>query len=270
MARPVSVPARLLGCTTLWTVLRNVPYFSRRNEKVIDRSVLSVSLSISASISPGLISELDDRIRIDFQRLDERFFSLVAISAIVVAIGCAMEGPELFHELWPEKFACFSGQWVKRVGLIGWFLVVLGVAAEGVFEIYDHHASGLLQTFDEVLLTEAQTNAGSAQLSALDAAAAAQKARKQSSDADTLAANAEKDIVSAKKHAAEAELRLADATERTLRLEQQLSWRTVTLEQKEKLKELLLLPRPFLPLRNLKISIQYLTRILKLKSMPMS
>jgi hypothetical protein len=227
---------------------------------VINQSVLSVSSSIKAFVSPGLISELDNRIRLDFQLLDHRFFSMVAISAIVVAIGCAMEGPDLFHELWPDGFPCFSGQWVKRVGLIGWFLVVLGVGAEGVFEIFDHHASGLLQTFDEVLLAEAQNNAGSAQLSALGAAAAAQKAREQSSDASTLAEDAENNIVSAKEQAAEAESRLAKATERTLRLEQQLSWRTVTPEQKEKLEKLLLWPRLFLPLRKLKVSIQYLNQ----------
>src|SRR5215469_10087283 len=113
-----------------------IPSHSRGYEKVIIQPVLLVSSFISISVSPELISDLDNKIRFDLQRLDDRFFFWVAASTILVAVGCAMEGPELFHEFWPQAFPCFSGRWVKRIGLVGWLVVVLGVAAEGVFEVY--------------------------------------------------------------------------------------------------------------------------------------
>lgn len=218
---------------------------------MIVQSVLFVSSAIIPSVSPELISKLDSRVRFDLQTIDDRFFFWVAASAIIVALGCLMEGPEIFHELWPKTYPYFAGRWVKKVALIGWLLVVLGVAAEGVFEIYDHDASGMLQTFDEVLLVEAQHNAGDAQLSASVASDAARTAREQSDAATTASANARtlatgaakeageltQEITDAKKQSADAsskaadavsrladaESRLADATQRELAAEVELS-----------------------------------------------
>lgn len=124
----------------------------------------------SLYVFPDLIGDLDNRIRLDLQHIGNSFFFWVWLSAIVVAVGCAMEGPELFHELWPKTFPFFSGRWVKKIALIGWLLVVLGVAAEGVFEALDHQAEGILQTFNEILLADAQIQAGNAKASAGDAA----------------------------------------------------------------------------------------------------
>jgi hypothetical protein len=179
-------------------------------------------------VSPELISDLDSRIRLDLQHASDSFFFWVAVSAIVVAIGCAMEGPELLHDLWPKVFRIFSGKWVKRIGFVGWFLVVLGVAAEGVFEVYDHQASDLLQIFDEVLLTAAQADAGNAKLSAIDASTAARIAREQSGEASASAATARslaggarqeadsltQEITAAKQQSADASSRAADAVSR--------------------------------------------------------
>jgi hypothetical protein len=67
----------------------------------------------------------------------------------------------------------------------------------------------------------------------------------------------ERDIVFAKNQAADAQSRLADATARTARLEQQLSWRTVTPEQKAKLRALLLSSNLLMPLNELTINISY-------------
>jgi hypothetical protein len=92
------------------------------------------------------------------------FFHLLVWSSVFVAIGVALEGPEVIHEarnIWripkPEARA-----WVKLIGLLGWILVVAGVAGEGIFEGALSVADGQIQTFDEILVTEAQRNAAHA------------------------------------------------------------------------------------------------------------
>ena len=225
-----------------------------------------VSSAISASVSPETIVDLDNRVRLDLQQLDDRFFWWVAASAIVVAVGCMMEGPEIFRELWPKAFSCFSGRWVKHVGLIGWLLVVLGVAGEGVLEIYDHHASDLLQTFDEVLLTDTQRNAGGAADAAELATSAANEAGVSASNALVKAKTAEREadsfkrkIDAAENEAARAETDLQASVQRTARLEALLSWRTVTPEQTQKIKAFLnpLRLRFRSPLDGVKITFTY-------------
>lgn len=58
--------------------------------------------------------------------------------------------------------------WVKMLGLIGWILVVGGVAGECVFEGYLSVTDGQIQTFDEILLADAQRNAFSAETGTLE------------------------------------------------------------------------------------------------------
>ena len=91
--------------------------------------------------------------------------------------------------------------------------------------------------------------------------------RRSAASARTLATGAreeadsfERDIVSAKHQAADAQSHLADALERTARLEQQLSWRTVSPEQKTALRKLHFSYRLLLPLRNLTIQIAYVNQ----------
>jgi hypothetical protein len=190
---------------------------------VIVQSVLLVSSAISTSVSPELITELDRRVRADLQNIDDRFFFWVAASAIVVAIGCLMEGPEIFHELWPITFPYFGGRWVKKLALIGWLVVVLGGAAEGVFEIYDHDASGMLQTFDELLLGDAQRNADNAKLAASAASEAARTAREQSDAATISSAGAQKLANGARKEADSFDQRIVSATNTATTAEQHLA-----------------------------------------------
>jgi hypothetical protein len=181
-------------------------------------------------ISPSLIGDLDNKIRFNLQGFDDWFFYWVMASAFVVVLGCAMEGPEILHELWPTVFAVFSSRWVKKVGLVGWLLVVLGVAGEGVFEVFEYKTQGLLQTFDEILLADAQRQAGDAKQSAEGAATAAQLAKDASGDAITTAKGArreadsfEHDIVSAKEQAAKAESDLAEALRQAAQAQAELN-----------------------------------------------
>jgi hypothetical protein len=104
-------------------------------------------------------------------------------------------------------------------------VVVLGVAAEGVLESLDHNADGILQTFDEVLLTATQNDAGSARR-----------------EADTFA----REIATAKRQAADAESDFAKASQRAANAEAELEQlrlsippRRLSQEQKESLKRLL-------------------------------
>jgi hypothetical protein len=164
--------------------------------------------------SPKIISNLDSKIRVDLQGLDFSLFSWVAASTILVAIGCAMEGPELLHEFWPTVFPCLAGRWVKRLGLIGWFFVVLGVAGEGVVEIYDHHASGLLQTFDEVLLTDTQRQTADAYERAAYAQEEADSFQDQIADANARAKGSEAKVALAESESKTAAAKVATADAR--------------------------------------------------------
>jgi hypothetical protein len=59
--------------------------------------------------------------------------------------------------------------WAKAVAKLGWFLIVLGVAGEGVYEGYVSRADGLLQEFNNALLMTAQRQASDAIGEAADA-----------------------------------------------------------------------------------------------------
>lgn len=141
----------------------------------------------------GFVDLLDNSIREELQKNSDGYFSWVIVSAIVVAIGVAMEGPEVLHELWPRLFAWFT--WtskdrlrrferaVKKIGLVGWLLVVIGVAGEGVFELLQNRAEGQLQSFNAILLKDARLTASAAGQSANDAADASTRAGDESDKA---------------------------------------------------------------------------------------
>jgi hypothetical protein len=154
---------------------------------------------------------------------------------------------ELLHEMWPRVFTCFTGgsiprlrkfkRIVKKIGFWGWLLIVLGVAGEGIFETLQNRAEGELQTFNQILLTDAQRRAGSAKDSAEVASSAASNAIDESAKATASASNAlniasgarreadsfENDIRSAKTQAAEAESHLAEALKQAANATEELN-----------------------------------------------
>lgn len=210
--------------------------------------LVSLSNSRAMSISPDAINAMDNGIRDDLQAFSQSLFAGVVWSAIVVVIGVAMEGPEILHELWPRTFTFFAtgslgrirrvGRWLKLIGFVGWMLVVVGVAGEGIFEMLQNRAEGQLQTFNDILLADAQRNAGSARSSAVEAANAASradsesdKATQASASAMALAGGLTDKITSANEKAADAvsrlagaEQQLADATRREASAEEKLRW----------------------------------------------
>src|SRR6266702_3818833 len=88
-----------------------------------------------------LVHAIDEAIRQDLQNCRDSYFSWLIISAAVVVIGVALEGPELGYETVKIFRRRCLGQksrptpdWVALVALLGWGLVVLGVAGEVIAE----------------------------------------------------------------------------------------------------------------------------------------
>lgn len=199
---------------------------------------------------PDTLKGVDDLIRADLEAFREIWFNRLLASTLLVVIGLALEGPELWYEIssiaqrWffvrkfhfssPEKHA---PNWVKLVAFIGWLLIVAGVAGEYAADSFASKADGYVQKFDEILLADTTRQAGNAKASADAADIAARRARDESGKAVASASNAlnlassarqeadsfEKDIASAKKQAADAESHLADALERAANAEAELT-----------------------------------------------
>jgi hypothetical protein len=115
-------------------------------------------------------------------------------------------------------------------------------------------------------LKDASSSAGAAKSSAKEAASAATDAKNAFADAKKLAQeaqkeadSAERDLVSEKELSVKLENDLAAALQRTARLEQQLSWRTVTPEQTTKIKDFIVSSRTLTswPFRGTRIGISH-------------
>ena len=209
--------------------------FSHMTVHAVALASSSTSLGMAVSPPPGVIEAIDNRIRECLQRTSNDFFAGVITFSIAVVIGVALEGPELLHEMWPRLFTCFTGESVShlrkfkrlviKIGFWGWLLVVVGIVGESVFEALQNRAEGQLQTFNDILLADAQRNAGGARASALVAANAASIAVSESDAATASSANAmalargarkeadsfEREIKSANSTAIAAERHLKDA-----------------------------------------------------------
>jgi hypothetical protein len=150
----------------------------------------------SSSASLG-IDSIDNRIRDGFQKDSHTFFIWVLLSAFMVAIGVVLEGPEIVFELWPKRFRCFKldskerhkkfERWIKMIGWIGWIMVAFGVLGEGIFEGLQNRSEGQLQTFNDILLTDARSKLQSAAESAISAESAARVANGVAEDAGSKA-----------------------------------------------------------------------------------
>lgn len=167
-------------------------------------ALASSSTSLRIGVSSKIVEALDNSIRDDLQRSSHGFFLWVLFSAFVVVIGVALEGPEIIHEMWPRFFSWFT--WpsaerlhkferaVKRIGLVGWLMVVVGVMGEGIFEGLQNRVEGQLQTFNNILLKDARLTSSAAKQSALDAAGASARAQASADKADVDAIEAEKKV----------------------------------------------------------------------------
>jgi hypothetical protein len=112
-----------------------------------------------------IVQTLDVCIRADLQHVRFGYFVWLLIASGVVVVGVAMEGPEVWHETAnifnhrPTETEHKPPNWVKLLATLGWMLIVLGVAGEGIAEAYVSWADSTLQTFNDILLGEAQKEA---------------------------------------------------------------------------------------------------------------
>jgi hypothetical protein len=220
---------------------------------------------------PSLVPKLDEAIRGDLLGCRDWYFGWLVASSVIVAVGVLMEGPEVVHDtinFFRTGETKTKPAWITVLALFGWLLVAVGVAGEGIAETLVSKADGAVQTFNEILLTEARKEAGAAEASAEGAAMAASLATDSAGEAMTLAHDArkeadsfERDIVSAKEQAAKAESHLAEALRQVASAEAEISAlrkkgepRRLTEAQKVELVKLLSAAPPFtvgfLPLRN--------------------
>jgi len=113
---------------------------------------------------------IDDLIRSGFEAYRESWFNWLLVSTGLVVVGLLFEAPEIWHESVNAMMALLHSRrperhasaWVKLAGTVGWILIVVGVSGEFVAESFVSRADGFVQKFDEILLAEAQTKAGSA------------------------------------------------------------------------------------------------------------
>lgn len=104
---------------------------------------------------------------------------------------------------------------------LGWILIVVGVAGEGIFEVYVSRADSILNAFDNILLTEARKEASDAVLGAATANIQIAEAKRRSGELEKEAAQLRKDAEGLKAE--------------NLRLEAIVQPRTISLEDQRKI-----------------------------------
>jgi hypothetical protein len=118
--------------------------------------------------------------------------------------------PELFSWFtWTSKESLHKFERrIKRIGMVGWVLVVIGVMGEGIFEALQNRTEGQLQSFNNILLTDARLTSSTAKQSAIDAASAAGEAKAKAEAVSKEADQAEAKVTSVTKRAGEIEKQL--------------------------------------------------------------
>jgi hypothetical protein len=183
-------------------------------------------LVASMVVPLGFVRKLDELVRTDLQNLRDAYFYRLVLSAAVVAIGVLLEGPEVIHETkavfrrQPESRA--RRPWITLVALVGWILVVLGVAGEGIAERYVSQADGLLQEFTNILLNDAVKETAFA-------IAQAEIAKTAAGDANARASGLQKEAEKLRQRNLETEAELEDERKTRLELEATLAPRTISL-----------------------------------------
>ncbi|MGO8719659.1 MAG: hypothetical protein ACLQMO_10615 [Acidobacteriaceae bacterium] len=174
------------------------------------------------------------------------------VSELFVIVGCG-------GELVADFFTRLSESVRKRIGKWSTIVLILALSFELTSLIKTNELSGgVIGSLGnkakqaDATARKALTDSGNALSQSGDAEAKSGKANTLSSNALVLARGARSEADSSKKEATKAENDLAAALQRTASLEQQLSWRTVTPEQKTAIRKGLLRTN-ILPLRGWEI-----------------
>jgi hypothetical protein len=211
-------------------------------------------------LDPKVVGTLDKMMRADLEGWSNFWFWCLVGSTIAVAIGIICEAPEVWQavsfgsqtvdrirnfwyirvrrvglngweQLCPELVRTNShhGKWVIRVGFIGWTLVALGVAGEGVSEYFVNDAETNIRSFDESVLVETQGKSSAAFERAAQTEREAAQENARAAQALEAAENARRDaegfklqIAQANERAAQAEKATEDERLARIRLEEKL------------------------------------------------
>jgi hypothetical protein len=165
-----------------------------------------------ASIAPIVVKALDDLVRSEFESFRNIWFNRLLISTAVVAVGLLFELPEIWHDSirairdlrhsstpTPEVSAR-----IKLLISVGWLLIVVGVIGEFVADSFVSKADGIVQTFDETLITDAQRKTGLASERAASAFERAAQTEQEASQENERAAMAEQQAQQENERAAKA------------------------------------------------------------------
>lgn len=240
-----------------------------------------------APLPPEIESTLDKMMRADLDAWSNLWFWCLVGSTVAVAIGIICEAPEIlqsvrfgnktiahirkfwytriqkidlngWERLSPELVLTNTqhGKWIIRIGLVGWTLVALGVAGEGVAEYFVNSAETNLRAFDEEVLAETQSKSLSASERAASAYVRAAQTEQEASQENERAAKALEAAETARKEAEGFQLQIAQANERAsksekeaeqlrkdaeterlarVNLEQKLAWRQLSEAQAERI-----------------------------------
>jgi hypothetical protein len=144
------------------------------------------------TVDPEFLRQVDNAIRSDLQSWRGLYFHLLVWSSVFVAVGVALEGPEVIHEVRNISRTAReeARSWIKLIGLLGWILVVAGVAGEGLFEGMLSASDGQIQTFDEILTMDAQRSALLVEASNLRLGIELAEQEQETADAEKSAAEA--------------------------------------------------------------------------------
>lgn len=193
-----------------------------------------------APIAPMVVKGLDDLVRLDFETFRDIWFNRLLISTAVVAIGLLFELPEIWDEsvsairALRQKVVHEIAPWMKLLVSVGWLLIVVGVVGEFVADSFVSKADGIVLTFDETLIADAQRKTGLASERAAGAFERAARTEREASQENERAAIAEQQAQQENERAAKAleaaetarkeaegfQLQIAQANERAASAEQ--------------------------------------------------
>lgn len=167
---------------------------------------------------PDLIRFIDQLTRDDLRALSDSYFLGLVLSSIVVGVGILLEAPEAIHTLievckdvrFPGRKSKEPSKLVKACGVLGWLIVLTGVAGEGIFEWYAAKADGLVQSFNNIVLEADERDILSANQLAGRAADAAKTAEDAANGAIASAAEAERRISGVNQRAKEIDADVAE------------------------------------------------------------
>jgi hypothetical protein len=179
--------------------------------------------------APDTLKGVDDLIRSGFEQFSELWFRRLLEATALVAIGLLFELPEIWHEFVEaikELFDCGPEKrikpWAKLFGTVGWILIVVGVCGEFWAESVTSRADGFIRKFDEILLAEANRNAGAAADSAKTAHDEADETHDIAGNAQVQSKTAKDASDTAQRKAAEVERQADIISNNLLRASQQV------------------------------------------------